>query len=491
VRDQLDEEEFSSVLASSMLAPEDVQRRCKLDQTGSFGLSPLSIASKMASVRMVRLLLLAGAQPNLLSSVGIAPMHVAAGFGTPSMMELLVSHGGDLSLSDEFGRSVSWFAQAMHNTDVALWLTKQGLNAAIPTRWMTPERDETLSEVWSGLEGGTDENLLSLGAFEGEEGSVPTWAEELVPPTTQCEIATEETLDPRAFYQRYVVSGIPVRIRGSAPNGQALQDVQRRFGQRPVIAGPVPNAHLVGQVWGVIRLGDFLEYSANPTAERLLRSINASSSPIAGGYSREAGFGAHSSQLLEWLHNQVKTTDDEGASTLLSQWDHASAPFLVHARSSRPFFRDLVPRLPFLSNDTLSTWSAELVLGGRLSGLPMQARTDAVHTSVHGRQLWGLLPPDSAAFSASHASRWWSHERRSSSKWQSPLVCVAEPGDTLFVPTRWSASSLHLDTGASVTQELRPAMPFLSKLEDVAEALGALGGPLETDVAFAKFHGFV
>ena len=65
-----------------------------IDGKDAGGYSPLTIAAGLGQVQMVELLLVAGADPNLLDSrMGASALHKAAQGGNPEVARLLLDHG--------------------------------------------------------------------------------------------------------------------------------------------------------------------------------------------------------------------------------------------------------------------------------------------------------------------------------------------------------------------------------------------------------------
>ena len=90
----------------------------------------------------------------------------------------------------------------------------------------------------------------------------------------------------------------------------------------------------------------------------------------------------------------------------------------------------------------LDTSRVEFFLGPTGAGSHMHHRGHSYHHLVHGRRKWYLLPPAHATFAQEHVAKRGLLDPSSRAH---VLTCIQEPGEVLFVPYGWSASSKYLE----------------------------------------------
>lgn len=71
------------------------------EKMSEWGIAPLKIAAALGSLRIVELLITAGADVNLKDSTGSVPLHAAAEKGNREIIAILLRHGADVNASDD------------------------------------------------------------------------------------------------------------------------------------------------------------------------------------------------------------------------------------------------------------------------------------------------------------------------------------------------------------------------------------------------------
>ena len=106
----------------------DVNERAK------YGWTALLIASAQRYPRIARLLLDAGANPDLQNDLGATPLMFVAQYGNADTCRLLLEHGANTDLQDTLGRTALIVATREGFADVVAMLLRDGANAAIKDR---------------------------------------------------------------------------------------------------------------------------------------------------------------------------------------------------------------------------------------------------------------------------------------------------------------------------------------------------------------------
>jgi hypothetical protein len=82
----------------------------------------------------------------------------------------------------------------------------------------------------------------------------------------------------------------------------------------------------------------------------------------------------------------------------------------------------------------------------------------ALNVAVHGARRWFVLPPDRAETSSVPALLYAAHVLPRLPAKARPLQCDQRAGDVVFIPRRWAAGWLAVETGAGY--EVRFASPL-------------------------------
>ena len=102
-----------------------------IETDGDF--APLHFAARLGQTSAAKLLLDAGADPNIANSVGMTPLLVASHFGTASIVKLLIEHGADVdALGTEQG--IAALHVAAENGDAQIVRLLLDAGATIPIK---------------------------------------------------------------------------------------------------------------------------------------------------------------------------------------------------------------------------------------------------------------------------------------------------------------------------------------------------------------------
>lgn len=82
----------------------------------------LHVAISFEDMALVNLLLLAGADPNILGDMSYTPLHEAVYYGQEEAVILLIEHGADLNLKSEFGQTAYDLAKNRGETKMLVLL---------------------------------------------------------------------------------------------------------------------------------------------------------------------------------------------------------------------------------------------------------------------------------------------------------------------------------------------------------------------------------
>ncbi len=99
------------------------------------GYAPLHLASRGGSVAVARLILEAGADPDLFTKTGVTALHFAADADAAELVRALIEYGADVNAQDHFAERTPLMFAAVRGADAALGaLLVAGADAALVTR---------------------------------------------------------------------------------------------------------------------------------------------------------------------------------------------------------------------------------------------------------------------------------------------------------------------------------------------------------------------
>jgi hypothetical protein len=109
------------------------------------------------------------------------------------------------------------------------------------------------------------------------------------------------------------------------------------------------------------------------------------------------------------------------------------------------------------SSSSTTATGLDFFVGARGAGLPMHYHSGVWNALLWGSKLWALLPPSRAAFApegqhpldASWYSAWESGSADAEED-DSPLFCVQEAGDAIFLPSGWAHATVNLEESLGV-----------------------------------------
>jgi uncharacterized protein len=105
------------------------------------GMTPLFLACRNGSSRMVEILLQAGADANQPDTLGTTPLMIAAAAGNPDAVKVLIEHGAGVNAKESaHGQTALMFAAALNRAAAIQVLMAHGADAKVTTKVVKPER---------------------------------------------------------------------------------------------------------------------------------------------------------------------------------------------------------------------------------------------------------------------------------------------------------------------------------------------------------------
>ena len=93
---------------------------------GFFGTTPLHVVAVWGSVEAGRLLLAAGADPNVMAEHGYTPLHEAVEQGHKAFVELLLANGASPQIKNDDGQTPLALADVLEDNEVRQLIEKAG-----------------------------------------------------------------------------------------------------------------------------------------------------------------------------------------------------------------------------------------------------------------------------------------------------------------------------------------------------------------------------
>jgi ankyrin repeat protein len=107
-----------------------LDRGADVNRANRLGMTPLMIAAIMDREQITRILLHAGAKPNIRGPRDSVALHGAARAGLPSIVKMLLDAGADPSITDRSGFSPLDYATKKEATP-AEWVSKPGHKSVV------------------------------------------------------------------------------------------------------------------------------------------------------------------------------------------------------------------------------------------------------------------------------------------------------------------------------------------------------------------------
>ena len=277
-----------------------------------------------------------------------------------------------------------------------------------------------------------DKILLSTGEVEVKAGEIPY--------ATKFNADTE-TMTLSEYIQRHV--------RGASAVVKDMLEDKASVKEKDRVINAIEAAEYLMNTTQGIPLYLFGQ-SLNEKLSILQRSISSLSSE--GDYDGNNDLSLR--QLLEEGSNYVET-QDLGEDVTISHLLQAASPGIV----------------PHTGRRLHMSYIFQFFLGGPLSGAPFHDHGGAFNFLVYGRKMWHLLPPSRDVYSSMHPLKfaraggvenpWFPYRNvddaiagRIPESLAGPCSFTQGPGEVLWVPPRWSHSTLALSENVGFAVEI-------------------------------------
>jgi hypothetical protein len=115
-------------------------------------------------------------------------------------------------------------------------------------------------------------------------------------------------------------------------------------------------------------------------------------------------------------------------------------PNILNNPIARPLLAQLESRRSFLADEEFRRYVNlhQLSIGPHGSGAPVHFHEGSFSTQVSGEKLWAMWSPGDAFYTNVPSRKWWTRLFDNGTSIAKPLLCIQRKGDVVYVPPSWS-----------------------------------------------------